>query len=160
MRNISQTVHEVFGIALRMGLLDVNILVGDEKLKVWFLYSYKPYSRDCYSFTVHRISTFSSENYTKQLEVPFSDLFPSKSFKFHNCPLYIATFSMEPFVILRNNSFGNGIIYDGLDVKIVNEISKSFGLNPKYVQAPDKKQRGIISKNRTATGAIKMVRNY
>lgn len=141
-----------------MGLLDVNILIGGDKSKLWFLYSYEPYSQDCYSFTVHRISIFSPENHTKPLDIPFTDLFPPKSFKFHNCPLHIATFSMEPFVILRNNTSGSDIIYDGLDVKIVNEISRALNLNPKYVQAPDKKQRGIIWKNGTATGAIKMVR--
>lgn len=150
-----QTSRDLFGIVFNLGLLDVNILIEGE-LTTWFLYFYMPFSNDCNSFQVQKIETFSPENYTKQLNATFNSLFPPKSFTFPNCPLLVATFSMEPFVILHN--FDDDIVYDGLEVKIVNQISKTLKLFPKYVQAPDNKGRGTLSKNGSATGAMKMVK--
>lgn len=156
--NIPDNLIDTFGIFLKMGLLDVNILIRDEKTQMWSLHFYKPFQRDCFSIEIHEIERFSSSNYTNLLDVPRNNLFPPKLFKFHNCSLKIATFSLEPFVIIRNAT--NCVKYDGVDVIIVNQISKTLNLIPIFMESLDNKHRGIIFKNRTATGAIKMVKSY
>lgn len=135
-----------------MGLLDVNVLIQDADVKLWYLYYYKPFTPDCSTFSTYEIDKFSSENYTNKLNVSIGNLFPPKQFTFLDCPLYVGVFTMIPFVIL------NDIEIHGIDITIVNQISSALHLIPKYVQAPDKKGRGVIFENGTATGAVKMVR--
>lgn len=155
-QNTIGQLNSIFEIVLELGLFDVNVLIKDERAKSWSLYFYQPFASDCHSIDIKRIETFTSHNYTNELNVRYDNLFPKHQFKFPNCTLRIATFSIEPFVIIR--SAPNGTYeYDGVDVIIVNEICKTLNLRPLYVQSPDGKHRGIIFKNGTSTGALKMV---
>lgn len=147
-----------FGIVLAVGLLDVNVLIKNEDTQTWSLYFYKPFQRNCHSIDTHEIERFSLKNWTSPLNVSRRDLYPPKLFKFHNCPLKIATFPLQPFVIIQNAVGSTGSSYDGVDVIIVNQISKTLNLVPEYFQSTDRRQRGMIFENRTATGAIKMVK--
>lgn len=141
---------------MKLGLLDVQVLIKDSNTSNWSLNFYKPYTRLCHSFEITRVDTFSSTNYTNQLKVSPGNLYAPRQFTFPYCWLYISTFSFDPFVIIRKTS--NGLVsYEGIDVKIVNEICKALKLVSIYMQPPDKKNRGKILKNGTATGAIKMV---
>lgn len=152
----TETLNEVFKIVMKLGLLSVNVLI-EEKNSTWTLHLYKPYFRNCYSFEIIKLNTFTIENYTNELEIAYTDLYPSELIKFPNCPLFISTFSLKPFVIVKG--FKNGTeIYSGLDVEITNEISKTLNLNPIYMQATDKTVRGLIFSNGTITGAMGMVR--
>lgn len=153
--NVRNLLHDIFGIVLHLGLLNVNVLVKHENVPLWSLFFYKPYAQSCHSIDVIKIETFSPNNYTVDLSVPFDNLFPSREFKFKNCPLFISTFSVEPYVIIQNSNGSK--TYHGVDVTIVNEIAKTLHLIPKYLQPPDGRNRGTIYKNGTATGAQKMV---
>lgn len=158
MKNVKESLDKIFENVTVLGLLDVNVLIKDERTQIWSLHFYKPYMRNCYSFDTIQIETFTAENYTNEIRIQhFDDLFPRKDFKFQNCPLFISTFSLEPFVIIRNLRNGS-VKYTGIDVQIVNEVAKTLHLKPIYMQAPDGKGRGAIYKNGTSTGAIKMVR--
>lgn len=139
-----------------LGLLRVNVLIKSENSSVWTLYFYKPFTRNCNSFDIIEIGSFSPANYSKDLDVPLKNIFPPKLFKFHNCPLFISSFPFEPFIIIENELNGT-ITHDGIDVIIVNEISKTLNLVPIYVQPTDGENRGSIYPNGTTTGAIKMV---
>lgn len=153
--NVQEFLHDIFKVPMSLGLLNVNILIENNDAPMWSLFFYKPYIRSCNSIDVIKIETFSPDNYTNELNVSYIDLFPSRQFKFNHCPLYVSTFSIDPFVIIRNlNGFTT---FDGLDVIIVNEIAKTLNLVPIFMLAPDKKNRGIIYPNGTATGAMKMV---
>lgn len=152
MQNTTEILHETFEILMTLGLMDVNILIKDEVSTLWSLHFYKPYSKDCNSFEIVKLDTFSSKNYTNELDISFKHIFPRKHFTFCGCLLYISTFSFEPFVIIRDGANGS-TIYDGVDVIIVNEISKTLNLIPLFIQ----KNRGMVYKNGTSTGAIKMV---
>lgn len=151
--DVSNSLNELFGIVLNFGLLSVNILIKDEHSMTWSLYFYKPYIRNCRSFDILRINSFSSQNYTNEMKSFSTDLYAPKYFTFPNCPLLISTFPFEPYVIIQNAS-NEQIKYDGIDIIIVNKISKILNLTPEYVKAPD---RGEIFENGTTTGAIKMV---
>ena len=151
---MSHSLQESFDILMALGLMDVNILINDENSTLWSLHFYEPYVGNCTSFKVFKIDTFSPENYTNDLRKSIDELFPRKQFTFLDCPLYISTFSLEPFVIIRNGSDGS-TVYDGVDVIIVNEISKTLNLIPTFVQ----RSRGVVYKNGSSTGALKMVRN-
>ena len=154
--NIFETMHDIFATVMKLGLLDVDVVIKETNTTNWSIYSYKPYIKSCHSFEIERIDTFSRENYTIESNVPIVNLYRPRLFKFPHCWLYVSTFSFDPFVIIRNSSIGS-ITYSGIEVKIVNEISKTLKLIPMYMQPTDGKNRGKIFKNKTATGAIKMV---
>lgn len=151
--NDFETLRDAFSIVLKLGLLNVNVLIKDEMS--WSLYFYEPFIRDCQSFELLKISSFSPQNFTNELNVSYADLFPPKRFKFNNCPLNIATTSIEPFVIIRNASNG-ALEFDGIDVVIVNEIAITLNLIPKYING----DRGTVFENGTATGGIKLVKFF
>lgn len=160
-QNISVELQNIFGIVFNLGLLNVNVLVGDKDSLLMSLHFYEPYTQDCHSISIHEIGKFSQENYTSQLNVSFMELFPPKALKFRNCPLYIAVYSVEPFVIINQPFNGSSnTSYEGIDVVIINKISKNLNLVPKYMQPPDNMGRGIAFKNGTATGTIKMVNMF
>lgn len=148
---------EIFEITMKISLMNVNVLTKELNTSIWTLYTYKPYMRSCNSFEIQKIETFTSVNYTNDLnDLMLSENFPTQELIFNNCPLFISTFFVPPYVIIRN--FYNGSFqYDGIDVVIVNEISKTLNLIPIYMQAPDNQKRGFVFDNGTATGAIKMV---
>lgn len=156
--NVLESLHNIFGIVMKLGLLNVNVLIKEANATMWTLHMYKPYVRHCHSIDIFKIGTFSSENYTNILNTPPEDLFPSKQPIFRMCPIFVTTIRYEPFVIIRKESNGS-ITYDGIDVKIVNEISKTLNLIPVYMQAPDKNNRGMIFPNGTSTGALSLVWN-
>ncbi|XP_031623054.1 uncharacterized protein LOC116340609 [Contarinia nasturtii] len=157
-RNVSKTVHKIFEIVMDMGFFKVNVLIKRENVSIWTIYKYKPFLRSCNSIDIHKIESFSLNNYTSKLNHSLEQLYPSRHFKFPNCPLHISTISFEPFVIIRKKS--NGIVtFDGFDVIVVNEIAKTMNLIPKYKQAPGKNNRGIIAENGSVTGAMEMVVN-
>lgn len=147
--------HAIFRIALGVGLLNVNVLIQNDDVPMWSLYFYKPYLRDCHSIDVIRIETFTFENYTSDLNLPFNSLILSKQFKFPSCPLFVSTFPLDPFVIINNRN--KSTTFTGLDITIVNEISKTLNLVPIYLEAPDKQNRGIVFPNGTSSGAVGMV---
>lgn len=155
-QNTFAQLNSIFRIVLELGLFDVNVLMKDECGNSQSFYFYQPFASDCHSIDIKRIETFTLQNYTNELNVQYKDLFPKHQFKFPNCTLRISTFSIEPFVIIRNATNGT-YEYDGVDVSIVNEISKTLNLTPSYVQSTDGKQRGIIFANGTSTGSLKMV---
>lgn len=141
---------------MNFGLLFVNVLMKDENTLIWSLHYYKPFVRNCYSFEIIQIETFSPDNFTNQLNTSFDDMISSRQITFPNCPMFVSIAPIDPFLIIRKASDGS-FTYDGIDIKIVNEIGETLNLKPIYIQAPDGKNRGIIYKNGTATGAQKMV---
>lgn len=154
----TKTLHEIFSIILNVGLFNVNVLIEKQQKLLWSLYFYKPFAQDCYGFTVSEIGTFSPQNYMDPLKIPIENLFLSKRFKFYGCPLYVATFEFPPFVIVQQPKNKTGkLIYDGIDIILINHISKTLNLIPKYIQSTDANRRGMIFKNGTATGAFGMV---
>lgn len=156
--NVAQTLNEMFQITMELGLLHVNILIQDENM-MWTLYFYKPYSQNCHSFEVVKLKTFTPPNYSIEKGIHFDRFFPSRQLKFKNCPIFVSVFPFKPFVIFGR--FSNGTVnYSGLDIKIVDEISKSVNLRPVYVVSSDGNNRGQVYPNGTVTGAIKMVSIY
>lgn len=155
----TKILHDIFSIVLNVGLLKVNVLIENQQKSLWSLYFYHPYAHDCHGFIVSEIATVSPENCTNPLDISIKDVFPLKRFKFHGCPLNIATFPFPPFVIVRQQATNKSdqLIYDGIDITLVNHISKTLNLVPNYVQSADGKKRGMIFKNGTATGVYGMV---
>lgn len=154
MQNVSESLNDIFEILMYFDLLNVNILI--ENGNVWSLYFYKPYIKSCFTFEILQIDTFTADNYTNEFSASYKDLFPPKQFKFHYCKIKVVTFSLPPYVIIKNLTNGTAE-YHGIDVTIVNEICKTLNLIPVYLQPPDGKNRGVLYPNGTATGALQMV---
>lgn len=155
---MNELLHDLFAITLNVGLVNVNILIENENTAIWSLHFYLPYIQNCHSFTVLQLDSYSPQNYTHHLNTSFRNLFPPKMLKLANCPLYVATFPFPPFVIVQQPIGDNDQTkYNGIDVILVNHISKTLNLMPKYIQSSDVNKRGIIYKNGSATGAFGMV---
>lgn len=155
--NVSVALHDIFGIAFKANILNVNVLVEDGKRMRWSLHFYLPYVRQCDSLEIFEIGRFTPENYTNELDPSITYLFPRSIFRFNNCPLHVALFPFRPFVIPKQSNIGAGnMTYDGIDVRLVDYISKGLNLVPIYRQPRDNKARGMIYKNGTVTGAMKL----
>lgn len=150
--NIIESLSNIFEITKIMGLLKVNVLIKERKSCIWSIHFYKPFRRDCHSIDIFEMSRFTPENYTNYMNTSVGDLFPPRQFKFHNCPLYISTFSTRPFIIIKK--IDGKRHYDGIDVRILREIAKELYLIPVYKAPLDGKNRGSVV---PPAGAIKMV---
>lgn len=160
-KNPNKNLLDIFSIILNVGLFSVNVLIKDQQRALWSIHFYTPYAHDCFGFRVTEIGTFLPQNYTNPLNISGKKLFPAKIFKFHGCSLFIATFPIPPFVIVQQSENGTDqLTYDGIDIIIVNQISKNLNLFPKYIQSSDVNKRGMIFKNGTATGALGMVNKW
>lgn len=157
-KDTTATLHNIFSIISDVGLFNVNVLIENQQKAFWSLHFYRPYARDCYGFTVVEIDRFLPQNYTNPFKQPEKKIFPSKVFKFRECPLYVATFPMPPFVIIENSTNETDqFSYDGIDIILVNHISRTLNLKPKYIQSSEANQRGMVFSNGTATGAFGLV---
>lgn len=154
MQNVSDSLNDIFELLLYFDLLNVNVLIKNEEK--WYLYFFKPYIKSCHLVEPLHIDTFTSKNYTNELNTTYNDLFPLEHFKFNYCKIKVATFPLEPNVLIESLRNGTSV-YTGVDIMIVNEICKTLNLIPIYVQSPDGQNRGVIFPNGTVTGAMNMV---
>lgn len=154
--NNEETSNKIFDLAWEMHLTNFHIITKVNRTEpIWSLITYLPYQRDCHTLTLKLMDTFTPENYTKQLKIPFSELYPEKMKNMNGCTVHIAVVHVEPYVIKYLN--GTQPIFDGIDVRIVNEVANEMNFNAEFMQPKDGRQRGIIYENRTATGALRMV---
>lgn len=154
--DVPEKLDKIFGILMKLCLLNVNVLIEDETNLMWSLHSYRPYATNCFTFERFKIATFSAKNFTNSPNVPLDNLYAERVFKFPKCKLFIATFPFEPFVIIQNSANGT-TTFSGIDVIIVNEVSKALNLIPIYMQPQGKKIRGEVFPNGTGNGALGMV---
>lgn len=158
-QNASESLNEIFESIQKVRLRDVNVLIQEANTSIWILSYHVAYVKDCYTFGVFEIERFTSDNYTLPLLHTYNDIFPVLK-KFPNCRVFVATFPYQPFVILHSPVNRSGqTIYNGFDVKIVHEISKSLNMTAKY-SSDLEANRGLIFRNGTATGAMGMVSEY
>lgn len=154
-QNITQHLDEVFQILWKNGLIDSHVLIQVEK-KSWALYTFLPYQSDCFALTHLKLITFTPFNISGAMTLSFQSLYPQKLKNFHKCPLYVATTIANPFIIFHNTSNGMDR-FEGIDVLIIEQISRVLNFTIVYKLPASYLKRGTILKNGTAVGAFGLV---
>lgn len=139
----------------RNGLINSHILMQDG-IHLWSLYAFMPFQKDCFALSHFRIATFSSYNFTINMTVPMELLYPKKLQNFNKCPLYAAVSIIDPLTIIHNSSDGK-IEFHGIDIAIINQISKALNFDIIYERSMDGAGHGIIFPNGTVTGNMQLV---
>ena len=77
---------------------------------------------------------------------------------FNQCPLSVAVVETEPFVIVNRSTPVWSVT--GIDVDILNMLSKRLNFRYKLVFPPENESRGLIYPNGTVTGAMGLVLDH
>lgn len=153
--NNTEVLNDSFQLMWRNGLINSHILMQDG-IHLWSLYAFMPFQNDCFALSHFRIATFSSYNFTNNMTVPMELLYPKKLQNFNKCPLYAAVSIIDPLTIIHNSSDGK-IEFHGIDIAIINQISKALNFDIIYERSMDGAGHGIIFPNGTVTGNMQLV---
>lgn len=127
-----KTLNDIFRLLWINGLIDSHVLIQDES-KIWTLYAFMPFQNDCFTPSAINIASFTPFNYTENIAFSIDKLYPKKMKNFYNCPLVAAISSNKPFVIIHNVSDLTNL--EGIDIAIINEISKRLNMTIIYKYA-------------------------
>lgn len=150
-----EMLNTLFGDAWEVHISNFLVLVFDNVIQAWKLMTYFTFESDCVTLSHRTIETFTNENYTSAMKIPFKNVFPEKMLNMKKCPVVMSVVEIEPYVIDR----GNDSELDGIDVKIVMEIAKHMNFTPKFIKPKDGQRRGVAYENGTVTGAMQQVIN-
>lgn len=82
------------------------------------------------------------------MQLHINRVYPGKLSDFGGCPLYIAPSIFNPFVIILTSSDGNYHI-EGVDIKIINEISKALNFTIVYNVSFRRENEAIVNNRST-----------
>lgn len=108
------------------------------------LNGYLPYEDDCVSLKRVDLGqwTYDHEiNFNRS----FEEIFPAKADDMKQCPLFVAPFTMQPFVIQAANN------WFGLDIFLLGLISKYLNFSTEILHLPERTPRSEIM---TLVGSI------
>lgn len=150
-QNVKKSLNEMFAVLWRNGLINSHILIQNDEL--WFIYTFKPYQRDCTSLVHVKIASFTLTNYTEHINFSFEEFYSPKLENFNRCPLYVAATEAAPFTIYNNKS--EVLNVSGIEITMVENIAKKLNCTLIYENSPI--GRGRIFENGTGTGNLNMV---
>lgn len=156
-RNATETLNDIFKILWSNGLVHSQVLIQDE-FGLWSLYNFLPYQTNCFSLDHIKIATFSAHNSTHHINLSMEQLFPQKLKDFHKCPIFVAVAMSMPFVMHQNRSATEMVQYVGIDIEIIEQMSKSLNFVTSYIRSSDGTENGFLFPNGTITGSLKLVR--
>lgn len=157
-QNVSQTLEAIFELLWENSLLNSHVLI-QERPYFWSMYTYKPYQRDCFALESIKVAIFTPLNYTNNINASLDDLFPKTLDNFHGCPMYIALSLLYPYSHIQNRSDGTPI-YRGIDINIMEHISKALNFNVVYKRTSKAAGHGTILPNGTLTENIALVSQF
>lgn len=147
----SSDVNAMFKILWKKFIVNVDVLsVAKSSINVQ---TFVPFSvGKCFDTKAQIINSFDN----KTLKWKFTNFFPKKLRKLHNCPIKITTFEYEPAVIVRKS--GNGSIsLVGNDIELMKGLSNILSFKIELNFMPNYGDWGFLHKNGTATGAQKLL---
>lgn len=156
-QNVSQTLDFIFKLLWRNSLLHSHVLIQNEP-HFWSMYTFMPYQRDCFTLHPLKIATFTPLNFTDHINASLDELFPEKLSNFRKCPLYIALSILKPYAYVQNSSDGKPQ-YRGIDISILQHISKALNFDIIYKRASNSAGHGNIFSNGTLTQNVALVSN-
>lgn len=85
------------------------------------------------------------------------DLFPKKLKNLYGCPLRAALWHVPPYVYLSTDSNNVTRVTGGFEGKLLLELSRKLNFSLDIIIPPNDSKRGVVMKNGTLTGALKLV---
>lgn len=161
MQNVSQTLNDIFGLLWTNSLLDAHVLIQEQPY-LWSMFTFMPYQRDCFSLDPVKVATFTPLNFTNNINVSLQALYPEKLGNFRKCQLYIAPSILFPYTYMQNDSNGKPH-YKGIDINILEHISKALNFEIVYKRPPNCSSRaghGHIFANGSMTDNIALVSEH
>ncbi|CRK87277.1 CLUMA_CG001079, isoform A [Clunio marinus] len=117
------------------------------------LHTYYPFSANKCSDSTPVIANYYTAKYENWTE---ADFFQFKVQKMFGCPLRVATFHFNPFMILKEDEDGK-ISVDGIEGSLLNVLSERMNFTIEIITSNDR--WGIIFENGTTTGNVQMILN-
>lgn len=151
----TEMLNESFQILWKSGLINSHVL-SHEGNKLWSLYAYMPFQRDCFTLNYYKIATFTPFNFTNSMTIPMAQLYPRKLKNFNKCPLHVAVSIIDPLTLCVNTSDGK-CQFRGIDIEIMNQISTNLNFDAVYLRSMDGSGHGVILPNKTVTGNMNLV---
>lgn len=153
--SINNTLEEAFQKFWTNGLINSHVLIQDAT-ESWTLNTFSPHEHDCNALSHLKIQSFTKFNYSSSIELPVSQVYSQKWRDLNGCPLFISPFIISPHVDIVRTPNGK-YHYEGLDIEIIDAISKSLNFTAVYNVAPMNAEHAIIAKNRTLQEVIDVV---
>lgn len=153
--NSTNSLNDIYEVLWENGLITSQVL-SRVTAESWSLSTFMPYQNDCFELIELKIASFTLLNYTENMNVSMTQLFPRKLKHFNQCPLHIAVSTVDPLVVAYNTSDGKNQ-YKGIDIDIITQISKMLNFNIKFMQTTDGTNNGVAFPNGTVTGNLKLV---
>lgn len=153
-QNSVSTLDEAHQVLWMNGLIDSHVLSQDVT-RSWSLYTFLPYHDHCINLNNLKIETFTKLNFSSSMSLSIDRVYPEKLRDFNGCPLYIAPLIFRPFVWI-SNSTDQKYQFEGIDILILNEISKNLNFTPVYNYPLIKMENGK-TRDRTAVECFDLV---
>lgn len=143
--------NDLFEASYSKSVLNINFLIQNQS--AWLMTTFLPFTKSCSSQLQHDIALLNNQNFS--LQGPISLIYPNKLKDFRQCPIVAAVFHSPPSMIIYSKKIG--VMYDGIDTRILEQLAKKFNFKLIYRTPSDKQDRGTIYSNGTITGCMKMV---
>lgn len=153
--NTPKMLDEIFELLWKNSLIDSHVLI-QENFSIWSLYTFIPYRKDCFSLEPLKITSFTPLNFTTNMTISMKELYPEKLRDLNKCSLYVAASIIIPFVTVRSRTNGK-IKFSGIDIDIVNQISKALNFKIVYKESIIYTGHGVLMDNGTATENLALV---
>ncbi|XP_055842729.1 uncharacterized protein LOC129909680 [Episyrphus balteatus] len=145
LENQFEEIEAIFEYCWNYYIVNVSVLLEDSIGKVR-MFTYFPFNnKKCFSTSVVEITG-----------LKFKDIFPSKSFNLHQCELIAALWFGPPYISWKGAPTEINTLL-GLEGQLLIEVARNMNFTLKVVIPQNDERRGLIFKNGTVTGAIKML---
>lgn len=123
--NQHEIIHKILQDFWSLEITNVDVLArlnGDTRV---ILYTYFPYTR----FHCGMVDPVVINYYVNNTFIWKTDIFPNKLQNFHRCPLTLATYQLDPFMLLTPNN-NTGYSTSGLDGIVFRVLSQRLNFTP------------------------------
>lgn len=148
--------QQMYQIAWKCGLLDFNVLLPHATKSIWLLVTYFPFRNDCFALETQHLAAFNYSNCAAHMNITFDRLYAVKNRNFNRCPIVVATYHVQPYVLIRNEISSGRVrpVFDGIEVAVMDTIAQAINATVIYV---DVGARGDVYDNGTVMGSVEWV---
>lgn len=145
-------IQQIFEYCWRYYIVNVALLLQTKENDSLVVYTYYPFTtKSCHKAQMQVINPNKSI-----LDLKAEQLFPNKFKNFYGCTLMAALWNVPPYITLPESGkdFKKMKGIEGLLLKVSAQV---LNFNIDYKTPPNDEQRGLVRKDGTLTGALKMV---
>lgn len=157
--NIDILLQKIFDDCWKSYITNIIVVVQFENGSKSSIYTYFPFTENHCNFIVPKtLHHYTISNMSALNQLRASDIFPDKMKNLFRCPIAVAEFMFEPYMILEK--LQNGTYFtDGIDGNILAILGKKINFTPAIKIVPNNLRGGFIFPNGTMIGSFKMVSN-